>query len=325
MRILIDKYVPFLQGALDRYANVSYLDPEQFTVEAVRDVDAMIIRTRTRCNADLLKGSKVQLIATATIGTDHIDLDYCRAHGIKVVSCPGCNSKAVCDYIEEALIETVPSIQPLDPDQPVRLLRSFERRYDQLSIGIVGLGHVGMRVYKMARNHGLRVVVSDPPLGFLGDVTECDIITFHTPLTRDGEYPTWHLCDEKFLSRCKPGALIINAARGGIVDEQALLKRGNPYIIDTWEGEPNIHRDVLEHAMLASYHIAGYSIGGKRNASRQCLKALCEHFGLPKLKVKKEPDTGRGDKESGWIRRISDQLKANPEAFEQLRQEYRLR
>ena len=129
----------------------------------------------------------------------------------------------------------------------------------------------------------------------------------------------------EFLQGLKKCRLIINAARGGIVDEQALLKRGTPYIIDTWEGEPNIHRDVLEHAMLASYHIAGYSIGGKRNASRQCLKALCEHFGLPKLKMKKEPDTGRGDKESGWIRRITDQLKAHPEAFEQLRQEYRLR
>lgn len=325
MRVLIDKYVPFLQGVLDRYADVAYLEPEQFTTEAVRDADAMIIRTRTHCYPDLLKGSKVQFIATATIGTDHIDLDYCHAHGIEVVSCPGCNSKAVCDYIEEALIEVVPGIQPLDPDKPVRLLRSLERYDDRLSIGIVGLGHVGMRVYRMARDHGLRVVVNDPPLNLNGDVTECDIITFHTPLTRKGDYPTWHLCDEKFLSRCKPGALIINAARGGVVDEKALLKSGHPFIIDTWEGEPNINRGVLECAVLASYHIAGYSVSGKRNASRQCLKALCEHFGLPKLKVKKEPDFVRGDKEPGWLSRITEQLKAKPEAFEQLRKEYKLR
>lgn len=325
MKILIDKYVPFLHGVLDRYADVSYLEPEQITKDAVRDADAFIIRTRTRCFPDLLKGSRVQFIATATIGTDHIDLDYCRAHNIEVISCPGCNAKAVCDYIEEALIEIVPGITPLDPDKPIRLLRSFERRYDQLAIGIVGLGHVGMKVYKMARNHGLRVVVNDPPLHLMGDVTECDIITFHTPLTRTGDYPTWHLCDEKFLSRCKPNALIINAARGGIVDEQALLKRGNPFIIDTWEGEPRINHAVVKEALLASYHIAGYSIGGKRNASRQCLKALCEHFGLPKLKVKKEHELGRGDKDPGWLRRISEQLKANPEAFEQLRKEYKLR
>ncbi len=307
MRVLIDKYVPFLQGVLDRHADVCYLEPEQFTPESVREADALIIRTRTRCYPDLLKGSRVQFIATATIGTDHIDLDYCRAHNIQVVSCPGCNAKAVCDYIEEALLEVV------------------RGNFDQLSIGIVGLGHVGKRVYRMARSHGLRVVVSDPPLNLVGDVTECDIITFHTPLTRKGDHPTWHLCNEKFLSRCKSGALIINAARGGVIDERALLKSGHPFIIDTWEGEPNINRGVLERALLASYHIAGYSIGGKRNASRECLKALCEHFDLPKLKVNKEPDDGRGDKEPGWIDRISRQLKAHPEAFEQLRKEYRLR
>ncbi|MBP5658667.1 MAG: 4-phosphoerythronate dehydrogenase [Paludibacteraceae bacterium] len=307
MRILIDKYVPFLQGVLDSYADVSFLEPEQFTPEAVHYADALIIRTRTRCDADLLMGSHVRFIATATIGTDHIDLDYCRANNIQVVSCPGCNAKAVCDYIEEALIEVVRG--------------SFE----QLSIGVVGLGHVGKRVYRMARNHGMRVVISDPPLNLTGDVTECDIITFHTPLTYIGEHSTWHLCDEKFLSRCKPDALIINAARGGVVDEQALLRSGHPFIIDTWEGEPKINRGVLERARLASYHIAGYSISGKRNASRQCLEALCEYFDLPQLKVNKEPADSRGDKEPGWLTRITRQLKAHPEAFEQLRKEYRLR
>lgn len=310
MRVLIDKYVPFLEGLLDGYAEVSYIEPEQFTPETVRYADALIIRTRTHCSPDLLKGSKVQLIATATIGTDHIDLDYCRTHNIRVVSCPGCNAQAVCDYIEEALIETVPQ---------------FEQPYGQLSIGIVGAGNVGKKVIRMARDHGLRTVVSDPPLNLTGDVTECDIITFHTPLTREGQYPTWHLCDERFLARCKPGALIINAARGGVVDERALLCSGHPFVIDTWENEPHINRELLDRALLASYHIAGYSIAGKRTASRLCAKALCEHFGWPVVKLPKLSGLPHGDNEPGWLRRISDSLKANPTQFEQLRKDYKLR
>lgn len=325
MRILIDKYVPFLQGVFDGFAEVLFLEPEQFTPDTVKDADALIIRTRTRCTPDLLRGSRVQLIATATIGTDHINLDFCRARNIRVVSCPGCNAQAVCNYIEEALIETVDSIRPLDPKESVKLLRSFEQRTDQMSIGIVGAGHVGMKVIRMARNHGLRVVVSDPPLNLVGDVTACDIITFHIPLTRNSKYPTYHLCDERFLSRCKPGALIINAARGGVVDEQALLRSGHPFILDTWEGEPNINREVLNRALLASFHIAGYSVVGKRNASRMCAKAVCENFGWPVVKLPKLSSLPHGDNEPGWLRRISDSLKANPARFEQLRKDYKLR
>lgn len=307
MRILIDRYVPFLQGVLDELAEVVMLEPEQFTPARVKDADALIVRTRTRCSATLLDGSRVQFIATATIGTDHIDLDYCQQHGIRVVSCPGCNAKAVCDYIEEALIEVV------------------KGSFDKLSIGVVGLGNVGKRVYRMARSHGMRVVINDPLLKYDGDVTQCDIITFHTPLTYGGEHPTWHMCDEDFLSRCNPDALIINAARGGVVDEQALLRSGHPFIIDTWEGEPKINRDVLENALLASYHIAGYSVAGKRNASRTCLEALCEHFKFHQLPLNKKEITEHGDSEPGWLKRITAQLKANPGDFEQLRKEYKLR
>lgn len=318
MRVLIDKYVPFLRGVLDRHAEVSFLEPAEFTPETVRDADALIIRTRTRCTPDLLKGSRVQFIATATIGTDHIDLDYCRAHKIQVVSCPGCNSSAVCKYVEEALDEI---LRLLENSVPVTNLKFNP----QLTVGVVGIGHVGKKVLKMARDKGFRVVANDPPLGANGDLTQCDIITYHTPLTRKGDYPTWHLCDEKFLERCKPGALIINAARGGVVDERALLRSGHPFIIDTWEGEPNINRKLLNRAMLASFHIAGYSVNGKRNASRTCLKALCEHFGLPKIKISKKDVPEKGDSEPGWLRRVSDSLKANPAQFEQLREEYKLR
>lgn len=303
MRILIDKYIPFLQGVLDNLAQVCYIEPEQFTPEAVRDADALIIRTRTQCNRLLLDGSRVQFIATATIGTDHIDLDYCRMRNIRVVSCPGCNAQAVCDYVEEALNEVAAR---------------------QLSIGIVGVGHVGSLVAKMAERRGMRVVLNDPPRGMTGDVTGCDVITFHTPLTRNGTYPTYHLCDGNFLSRCQPDALIINAARGGVVDEQALLDSTQRFVIDTWEGEPNISSKVLDRALLASFHIAGYSVQGKRNASQMCMDALSQHFNLPKLNISSECITA-GDSRKGWLKRVSDQLKANPAAFEQLRKQYALR
>lgn len=303
MRILIDKYIPFLQGVLDNLAQVCYIEPEQFTPEAVRDADALIIRTRTQCNRLLLDGSRVQFIATATIGTDHIDLDYCRMRNIRVVSCPGCNAQAVCDYVEEALNEVAAR---------------------QLSIGIVGVGHVGSLVAKMAERRGMRVVLNDPPRGMTGDVTGCDVITFHTPLTRNETYPTYHLCDGNFLSRCQPDALIINAARGGVVDEQALLDSTQRFVIDTWEGEPNISSKVLDRALLASFHIAGYSVQGKRNASQMCMDALSQHFNLPKLNISSECITA-GDSRKGWLKRVSDQLKANPAAFEQLRKQYALR
>lgn len=303
MRILIDKYIPFLQGVLDNLAQVCYIEPEQFTPEAVRDADALIIRTRTQCNRLLLDGSRVQFIATATIGTDHIDLDYCRTRNIRVVSCPGCNAQAVCDYVEETLNEVAAR---------------------QLSIGIVGVGHVGSLVAKMAERRGMRVVLNDPPRGMTGDVTGCDVITFHTPLTRNGTYPTYHLCDGNFLSRCQPDALIINAARGGVVDEQALLDSTQRFVIDTWEGEPNISSKVLDRALLASFHIAGYSVQGKRNASQTCMDALSQHFNLPKLNISSECITA-GDSRKGWLKRVSDQLKANPTAFELLRKQYALR
>ena len=303
MRILIDKYIPFLQGVLDNLAQVCYIEPEQFTPEAVRDADSLIIRTRTQCNRLLLDGSRVQFIATATIGTDHIDLDYCRTRNIRVVSCPGCNAQAVCDYIEETLNEVAAR---------------------QLSIGIVGVGHVGSLVAKMAERRGMRVVLNDPPRGMTGDVTGCDVITFHTPLTRNGTYPTYHLCDGNFLSRCQPDALIINAARGGVVDEQALLDSTQRFVIDTWEGEPNISSKVLDRALLASFHIAGYSVQGKRNASQTCMDALSQHFNLPKLNISSEC-INAGDSRKGWLKRVSDQLKANPTAFELLRKQYALR
>ena len=319
MLVIIDKGIPFLKGVFPSEINAIYLSPEEITSESVRNADALFIRTRTQINKGLLEGSKVCFVATATIGFDHIDQEYCRQAGIHWVSCPGCNAQAVCDYVEEALASL-----------PHRLIAS-----SPLTIGVVGYGHVGKLVAQMAERKGYRVLLSDPPLGIGSSLQEiapqCDVLTFHTPLTFDGEHPTYHLCNADILRLCKPGALIINAARGGIIDEQALLSilASSPHhliaSIDCWEGEPQLNHALLQLVDLASFHIAGYSIAGKMNASEMCLRAFCEFFSLPILSINKKVVPLQGDSAPGWLKRISNQLKAEPEHFEQLRKNYPLR
>lgn len=290
------------------------MEPEQIDAAAVRHADVLVVRTRTKVNEALLAGSSVRLVCTATIGFDHIDTAYCDAHGILWTACPGCNAQAVCDYIEEALNEfTNHQLAIINPP----------------TIGVIGVGHVGSLVAKMAERRGLKVLLNDPPKGIgisLDEIAKnCDIITFHVPLTSNPltPNPTFHLCDAAFLARCKPHALIINAARGGVVDEQALLCSGHPYILDTWENEPHIDPAVLQHAFRASMHIAGYSVEGKRNASQTCLDTIARTFALPPITLPAFPS--HGDTAPGWLARITRDLQAQPTAFEALRRDYPLR
>lgn len=313
-QVIIDKGIPFLDNVFPPEIEVLHLSPEDITPETVRHADALFVRTRTNIHAELLENSKVRFVATATIGFDHIDQDYCAEKGISWTSCPGCNAQAVCDYVEEA-------ISTLKPEKTV------------LTIGVVGYGNVGKLVARMAENKGHRVILCDPPLGIGISLSElapqCDVITFHTPLTREGDHPTYHLCNQEVLGLCKQDALIINAARGGVIDEQALLSclssRRLLTAIDCWEEEPNVNRELLQKVDLASYHIAGYSIQGKMNASEMCLRAFCDFFSLPILSINKKIVPLQGDSDTGWLQRISNQLKARPEAFEQLRKQYKLR
>ena len=314
MEIIADKYIPFLQGLLEPYARIAYLEPEDITPESVRNADALLIRTRTKCNADLLRNSKVQFIATATIGFDHIDTCYCDEHNIEWTNAPGCNAQGVCDYVEEALA-------------------SINRPH--ATLGIVGVGHVGSLVAEMSQRKGYTILLNDPPkhIGVnLEDIARrADIITFHTPLTTTGNYPTYHLCDEPFLDKCKPDAVIINAARGGVVDEKALLKKlQNPdsqlsAVIDTWEGEPHLNKALLKEVRIGTYHIAGYTLRGKINATNLCLAALCTHFALPILQIPKKALPLQAETGTGWIREVDRQLRQQPDNFETLRETYKLR
>lgn len=336
--IVIDKYIPFLAEAVQQHWSdecVRALEPSAIDAEAVRDADVLVVRTRTQVNESLLRGSKVRLVCTATIGFDHIDTAYCDAQGIAWMSCPGCNAQAVCDYIEEALtthysqLTTHYSLLPLGNGSGAGLC-----------IGVVGVGHVGSLVAQMAERLGMRVLLNDPPKGIgvpLDTIArECDVITFHTPLTHTGDYPTYHLCDASFLAQCKPNALIINAARGGVVDEQALLASGCEYVLDTWEGEPHIDLDVLRHARLASMHIAGYSVLGKRNATQMCLDAIARTLGYAPI-VLPTSFSAPGDSAQGWLVRLTEQMRTQfdgqlldgsqsvASVFESLRKSYPLR
>lgn len=313
MRIVCDHHIPFLVEAVRQEwpeVEICPMKPEEIDASAVRDADVVVVRTRTRVDAKLLAGSRVRLVCTATIGFDHLDTAWLDAQGIRWTACPGCNAQAVCDYIEEVLDETMD--------------------HSQLTIGVVGVGHVGSLVAKMAARRGLNVLLNDPPRGIgvsLDEIAEkSDIITFHVPLTKDGNFSTYHLCDKAFLAKTKPQALIINAARGGVVDEEALLSSGRPFVLDTWENEPRLNPAVLAAARRASMHIAGYSLEGKRNATQMCLDAIADTFRLSNCKFQissfKFP---HGDTAPGWLERITCQLKAQPQAFEQLRKQYVLR
>ena len=322
LTIIYDSGIPYLAETILqnwRRVRIIPLKSEEIDASAVREADVLIIRTRTRIDASLLAGSRVQLVCTATIGFDHIDIAYCESHGIQWMSCPGCNAQAVCDYIEEALDEYSPFAHSLAD-------------YSPLTLGIVGVGHVGSRVAQMAQRKGYQILLNDPPkeIGVSLDeiAQKCDIITFHVPL----DTTTYHLCNTHFLDRCKPDALIINASRGGVVDEKALLCSGHPFILDTWENEPDIYPDVLRKAFRASMHIAGYSVEGKRNASQMCLDAIARHFQLPPVSLLSENKMERGDSAPGWLERLTLKLKADinsvesPAAhFEQLRKAYLLR
>ncbi|MBR1878037.1 MAG: 4-phosphoerythronate dehydrogenase [Paludibacteraceae bacterium] len=316
MRIVFDQYIPFLAEAVQSHwpqVQIYPMKPEEINASAVCEADVLVVRTRTRVDEQLLSGSRVRLVCTATIGYDHIDTAWCQSHGIQWMSCPGCNAQAVCDYIEEALSEATDLSVCPSSGSP--------------TIGVVGVGHVGSKVAAMVERKGMRVLLNDPPkhIGVsLHDIAgNCDIITFHVPL----DATTHHLCNADFLRSCRPGALIINAARGGVVDEQALLESGHPYILDTWENEPHLNHDVLQHALLASMHIAGYSMEGKRNATQMCLDAVAAYFHLPPVTriSGTSGQSAQGDTAPGWLARISAQLKEQPGQFELLRKNYILR
>ena len=280
INIIIDNKIPFIKGILEPYANVRYLPPSEITKDQVKDTDILIIRTRTRCNENLLSGSRCKFIGTATIGFDHIDTEYCKQNDIEWKNAPGCNASSVGQYILASL-----------------LLHAEQNNYSLKGkkIGIVGVGHVGSIVAHHCRTIGMTVLLNDPPRAnteqndtFVSLDTiaeECDFITFHTPLNRTGIYRSFHLADNSFFKKLRKQPVIINSSRGEVVDNKALLtayqeKKISDIIIDCWENEPDILPELLESAFIATPHIAGYSADGKSNASRAMVREISRILGI---------------------------------------------
>lgn len=277
MKIVADKNVPFLEGVFEPYADVVYIDGKKIGREDILDADALIIRTRTRCNAELLDGTKVSMIATATIGTDHIDLDYCREKGIEVHNAEGCNAGGVLQYVFSALYG-------------VAARKSI--KLDDAVFGIVGVGHVGSLVEKMARYLGFKVLLCDPPRAAAeGDEGFChldyllensNIVTMHVPL----DETTRNMADESFFALMPMGSIFINASRGEVVDEDDLLRalpKFGAVVIDTWKNEPDINEELMAKVDIATPHIAGYSYQGKQNGTASSVQAVARHFGIEEL------------------------------------------
>ena len=328
MKIVVDDKIPYIREKLALLADdVVYMGGGDMTADDVRDADALVVRTRTRCDRQLLEGSRVQLVATATIGYDHIDTQYLGQAGISWINCPGCNAGSVAQYVECALLL-------LACEQGLRLEAS--------TLGIVGCGHVGSKVKTVAQRLGMRVLVCDPPLGcadFVGMeqiARESDVITFHVPLTRYGEFATWHMADEAFFQGLSREPYIINTSRGEVVDNNALLTalqkgRVKDAVIDVWEHEPQLNLELLQRVFIGTPHIAGYSADGKVNADNMVIDALCQHFGLPHPGKISAPPLPADFQDTGssldYYNPMEDsqKLKENPSKFEFFRNNYPLR
>lgn len=345
MRIIVDNKIPYINGALEPFAEVIYLPGSLTTREVVRDADALITRTRTRCSREMLEGSSVRFIATATIGFDHIDTDFCSAAGIEWVNAPGCNAESVNQYISSALFSW-----------SMRKKLALGDR----TIGIVGVGQVGSRVAKTCGILGMNVLLNDPPRErregsspFVSLSTirqQADIITFHVPLNMEGMDRTHHMVDEEFMQDLDNKPLIINTSRGEIFESQAVYRaigagQVSGSIIDCWENEPELDLGLLDLADFGTPHIAGYSKDGKANGTRASVRAVSRFFGLgideweppgvePPPKPVIELDGEKQSAESILAQAIlstydieSDDraLRENPQLFEQLRGDYPVR
>lgn len=326
-RVVADSAIPFLDGVLDSWFEVLRKPGREITPADVRDADALIVRTRTRCDEALLQGSRVRFIATATIGFDHIDLSYCQRQGIEVATAAGCNARGVLQWVAGVL---------------VLLARDGGWRPEERTLGVVGVGHVGSLVKAYAERWGFRVLCCDPPreerehLGFLPleqVAREADILTFHTPL----DATTYHLCNRDLLAQLPTGAVVLNASRGEVADQQALLASDHPFALDVWEHEPTLNPELLARARVATPHIAGYSLQGKANATALAVRALARHFDLPLTAWYPASVTPTCERVIGWdelcetISKYFDaeaesaRLKGAVNQFEQLRDNYHYR
>lgn len=345
LNILADENMLMAQEIFSEFGKVSLCPGRSMTAEHLKGVDLLLVRSITQVNETLLKGSPVKFVGTATIGTDHIDQEYLEQNQIGFSNAPGCNADAVVDYVLSAIFYMAEQ-QGFDP---------AERTY-----GIIGVGNVGGRLQKRLESCGFKVLLNDPPRaetesGFVSLETlinEADFICAHTPLTKTGDHPTYHLLSDKQLRALKENTILLNAGRGPVIDNQALLQIGTErddlsFVLDVWEHEPKVSKDLADRCSLISPHIAGYSLDGKVRGTFMLFQAFCDFVGikpekeltdfLPEAEVSKIQQTDLSTLDlintvyDPLIddRLLRDTLELSEEeqktAFDQLRKSYRLR
>lgn len=337
MHLVIDAHIPYIKGVAERWGTVSYIPGNEITAEDVRHADALIVRTRTRCDRALLEGSAVRFIATATIGFDHLDTDYLDASGIAWTNCPGCNATSVAQYVANSLL---------------CLSLEGHLRLSETTVGVVGVGNVGTAVATAVAQLGCRLLLCDPPRADRGESgfvplsvlqEEADVLCLHTPLTHEGAHPTYHLLDADFFSHALPRRpILVSAGRGEVVATEPLkeaLRAGKirHAIIDVWENEPQIDTDLLALTYIGTPHIAGYSANGKANGTQMALTAVARFFALPTdfstSPPALSPNFQYDELHPSTLPALrlynpmtdSRRLKASPESFEHLRSHYPLR
>ncbi|MFI3330509.1 MAG: 4-phosphoerythronate dehydrogenase [Rikenellaceae bacterium] len=330
LNIIADSDIPYLKGVLEPYANITYKKGKDITNLDLRETEVIIIRTRTVCNEALLKNTKVKLILTATIGFEHIDLNYCEKSKICVKTAAGCNARGVLQWVAATLVND-----------------SKEQGWsaEQKTLGVIGVGNVGSLIASYGGSWGFKVLCCDPYKDNKNYVSaeeiysKADIITFHVPCTKTGKWPTYRMFSSKACEMIKPGALILNASRGEVLHTASIKEYLDKFrfAIDTWEGEPELDQDLLLSSCISTPHIAGYSVQGKANGTSMVVNSLAEIYDLPlknwypdnvkktEIKTISWQDLCREIPKYYDIIKESEQLKSSPSDFETMRNNYTFR
>lgn len=278
LNIIVDENIVFAKEAFALFGNVTLLSGREINNSILKDADILIVRSITKVDKELLKNTPVKFVGTATIGTDHIDLEYLKKNKIAFADAKGCNAYSVAEYLVVSLLN---------------LSVRFNFTLKEKSIGIVGVGNVGSKVAKFADALGMKILLNDPPLQRAGnnnsfvsldEILNADIITLHVPLNLSGIDRTYHLFDKKKLMGLKDGTILINTSRGAVIKNQELLEiidtKKIKVVLDVWENEPDINIDLLNKVIIGTPHIAGYSLEGKINGTKMIFDALADYLNL---------------------------------------------
>ncbi|GAA4495279.1 4-phosphoerythronate dehydrogenase [Pseudaeromonas paramecii] len=281
MKIIADENMPLVEPLFADFGELTRLPGRQLSPASVAEADVLLVRSVTQVDERLLsQAAHLKFVGSATIGTDHVDQALLARRGIRFASAPGCNKISVGEYVISALLV---------------LAERHQLHLSGMTLGVIGAGNTGTAVAERALALGMQVCLCDPPLADAGDPREfvpyevalcSDVVSFHVPLTREGPYATWHLLDEAALSVLDGEQILINACRGDVWDNQALLARqlgADPLrlVMDVWEQEPDLLTALIPHTELATPHIAGYSLEGKMRGTYQIYQAFCDWIGQP--------------------------------------------